>query len=156
MKKLMLTLVLLMLAWMLAAQTGLFSLYFDQSYTEAKTALETDTYAYKEISNVEGTCIFTSETNDYVDQMKLLFVNDKLVAWQIFFNELEDEDIEALIIDSAEEWHGTEEIWDDEYECWVWVFDDKKSLYLGYNYDYYYVAEYFNKDYAGFSELLFW
>ncbi|MDY0152886.1 MAG: hypothetical protein RBS43_11480 [Candidatus Cloacimonas sp.] len=156
MKRLFLTLVLMMLALMLAAQTGLFSLYFGESYTEAKTALGNDEFAYNETSNEDGVSTFVSQTNDYVDKMVLCFVDNELVAWQVFFIEQADEDIEQLVKDTAEDWHGTEEYWDDGFECWVWDLDAKKSLYVGYNFDYYLVAEYFNSDYPQFSELVFW
>jgi hypothetical protein len=156
MKKTLLTLVLLMLAWMLAAQTGLFSLSYGESYADAKKALNEDTYAYQEISNKDGVSTFISETNDYVEKMLLFFDKGVLVSWQIFFLEQEDEDIEELVAGSAEEWHGSEEYWDEDYECWVWNLDGKKSLYLGYNFDAYLVADYYNADYPQFSELVYW
>lgn len=155
MKRAIITLILMLGAIFMFAQTGLYNLSFGDSYATAKNTLETNDYKYAETANHEGICSYRSETNDFVDVIMLYFdtEKDELVAWQIFYNEVEGEDMEANIVDAAEDWHGVEEYWDDYIYSWTWDLDEEKSLFIGYNWDDQLVAEYYNSLYPEYSEL---
>jgi|GEM_PF-797926 len=157
MKRFILTFIILAAALTLFAQKGLFGISYDDSYQAVKTNLTSYDPVFTLSEENGNKCVYTSPDNDYIDHLVVYFDKPKgnVVMWQVFYLDQEDEDIEDVAVNAAEDWHGDNE-WDDDYECYYWEFGDGKTLYIGYNTDYWIVAEYYNDSYAEYSELILW
>jgi len=157
MKRLFFTLILLCAALTLFAQQGLFGISYGDSYQAVKDNLENYSTAF-EISEEDGSqCVYVSYDNEYIDRIVCYFDQPKgtLVSWQVFYIEQSEEDVWDVAYDAAADWHD-EGDWDDDYEVYYWDFGDGKTLYIGYNSDYWLVADYYNEAYSQYSEVVYW
>lgn len=157
MKRLLFTCILLVAAWALFAQTGLFGLYYGESYKAVRDSLESYDPAFEILEEEGAKCVFVSYGNEYVDQLVCYFDKAKgvLVSWQVFYIDQEDEDIWDVAYNAASDWHD-EGDWDDDSEVYYWEFGGGKELRIGYNSDYWLVADYYNEAYSEYAEVVFW
>ncbi len=159
MKQTLLTLCFVILAIALSAQTGLFGLSYGDSHSKVKSTLGASDLNFTETMNSEDSYTYTNDSNIYVDHINCFFDTDldELVAWQVFYLEQDDDSIEDIVYNSAMDWHDFEPEWDDYLECDYWLFEDGRTLYAGWDYDYeFYVAEYYNDDYPQYSFFEVW
>jgi len=73
MKRLLFTCLLLVAAWTLFAQTGLFGLYYGESYGAVKDSLENYEPAFDCIEEEGTRSVYVSYDNEYVDQIVCYF-----------------------------------------------------------------------------------
>ncbi len=158
MKQFVVLIALLTISVAVSAQTGLFGLSYGDSHQKVTSILVSEELGFTEAEITEGEYIYTPESNIYVDKILCYFnvEGDQLVFWQVFYIDQADEDIEEIVKQSVNGWHETEPVWDDYYECWCWEFEDGKALYLGYDWDYNYVAEYYNESYSELTVFEYW
>jgi len=129
----------------LSAQTGLFDLYFGQDKSEAIEFL--DEYGFTLSNTISQTLSFENETNDYVHKIDLTFdEEDKLLSWDIYYNFVEDEDIEDLVYDALIERHGDDYEYDDEFDLRTWYLEEDHCVTAGIEmtYEFYLVSYYPN------------
>jgi len=153
MKQIALILLLLGIVGGLCAQQGLFDLSYGYSYEKANQVLNDDFYKYVETEHSPTYSCYYSQTNDYVDSIELFFNSelDQLVCWRITYHELEDDYILDAVLEAAVSIHGEDYALDEDYGTYIWDLGDGKSLYLGYDANWFPAAEYFNPDYAEYS-----
>ena len=157
MKRLLFICLLLVAAWTLFAQTGLFGLYYGESYGAVKDSLENYEPAFDCIEEEGTRSVYVSYDNEYVDQIVCYFdkPNGSLVSWQVFYIEQPEEDIWDIAYDAAYDWHD-EGDYDDDFEVYSWELGGGKMLLMGYNSDYWLVADYYNEAYPEISEVKYW
>ncbi len=153
MKHLFVTLLFLLFLAALSAQAGLFGLSYGDSYEKAKQTLAEDFYEYVEVEHSDTYSSFYSETNDYVDVIELYFDDtlDQLIFWRITYRELDDDNIISAVLDAAISVHGEDYELGEDVETYIWDLGGGKYLYLGYDADWLPVAEYYNSNYAEYS-----
>ncbi|PKN72893.1 MAG: hypothetical protein CVU50_05035 [Candidatus Cloacimonetes bacterium HGW-Cloacimonetes-3] len=103
MKKAVFILLLVVFTLSLAAQTGLFDLYFGESYEDCDLDLyyEGFTYSDEDLDGAEIYVPYEDEYLDYdVDHVRLYFENgkDELTGWAIYFIPSEDCNIEEVMV----------------------------------------------------------
>lgn len=145
MRKLLLTMIVLVFALALSAQTGLFDLAFGDT---SDTCDETLTYNGFEYSHeTEEKVIYVPTDNAYVDSIELVFnADDELTSWSVCYLPQEDENIEEMVIDALVSRHGEDYDWDDEWEYYTWYLDDGHTIEAGWDlqYDLFWVDYYSN------------
>jgi hypothetical protein len=142
---------LLVLAVGLSAQTGFFGLSYGDSYQKAKSTLSKGDLTFVEKEHEDGEYYFACVEVSEIHHLVLYFDEAKLVSWKVFFEGYYDDDIYDYAMQTATELHD-EGLWDDELYCYRWVFDTNKSLFIGYNYDEWLVAEYYNEEYSQYTD----
>ena len=96
---------------------------------------------------------FTNPKLPDIDRVVLHFdtTHNKLVSWQTYFIPDSEDEMYNKVMQSATNMHG-EGFWDDNYYCNEWYLAEGKYLFVGYNTDYWIVAEYFNEAYTDYTE----
>ncbi|NLW19169.1 MAG: hypothetical protein GXY81_05715 [Candidatus Cloacimonetes bacterium] len=141
MKKLIYTLLALVFATVLSAQTGLFNLSYGMDADEASEILsESGFELYIENGNRLS---FIDYDNYYVDEIVLNFsdYDGTLENWVVYYLQQDDEDIEDLVLDALIERHGDDFAVDFYNEVFIWELDDIHTIVAGWD-DYYLYVEY--------------
>ncbi len=153
MKKLSLILLLVLLAALGYAQTGLFGLSYGDSLEKVQQLLSEPPldFVVESSDGVEYT--FVPQDNEYVERIVAYFDEETktLGMWQVSYIEQEEETAEEVAYESAYEWHGEETAWDDDFELYIWDLGEGKSLKIGYDVDWWTTAEYSSPGFEQYS-----
>ncbi len=136
MNKIMLTLLMLALAAVLGAQTGLFDISYGMSLEYAVAHLEEEGFTVSD--ETESWLELMPNDNYYVDEIELDFSDDgsELLGWSITYLPQDDEDIEDLVMEALVARHGDDYEWDDYMELYYWDLDGVHWVYAGWDWDY--------------------
>lgn len=141
MHKLTLTLLMIILAASLAAQTGLWGLSYDDSREDAIENLLGQGFSIDSFG--ETYVRMVPDDNYKVDNIELVLDDqgEYLVGWSIYYNYYEDGDIEDEVLDALEYWHGDDYYWDEDMEEYYWYLSETATVYAGYDWygDYFFV-----------------
>jgi hypothetical protein len=138
MNKIYLTLLMLILACMLAGQTGLFNISYYSSKQDAINNLEENGF---QISQRNDTYIsFTPEDNDLIDSIEVYFSDSdgSVDAWNVYYNYLEDDDTEDVVINALVSWHGEDYDYDSDNEEYTWELEGNHTVTAYWDTDYEY------------------
>lgn len=136
MNKIFWTLLLLILALSLGAQTGLFDIRYDMSREEAIEHLGTEGFEISEEN--ESQIEFIPLDNYYVEMIEIDFADDAsgISSWAISYYPQSEEDIEDLVMEALVGRHGEYYDWDDWMETYYWDLGDGHWVYAGWDWDY--------------------
>jgi hypothetical protein len=152
MNKILLLFVIVFAASILAAQTGLFEISYGASRDDVLSTLADKGFT---VSNDEGSDIILIPDDNYkVDSIVLSFSSDNiLISWAVYYNALDDEDIESIAIDALSSWHGSDFDYDENTEEYTWDLGDGHYVYAYYDDAYeYFCVQYTNEGTSGDSE----
>ena len=154
MKKICLLMLLLLSAAFGFAQTGLFNIAFDQTRSEVKATLEADDYGFVEDEYSDNVSVFVNAENIYIDHINVIYEpsSGTVVGWQVFYLEQDEESVLDVAYDACAEWHDSSQSYDEDLELDIWDLGNGRSLTLGYNYDFWVLAEYLEDGYEEYSE----
>ncbi len=140
MKKLLLIGLLTLLAVMISAQTGLFELTYGVPAEESIAILEVQ--GFELVDSNGDSAMLQDTTNEYVDHIQLIFREGFLVAWYIAYLPQEEEDIEYIVVEALELWHGYDYTWDEDMELYVWELEDSRKIEAiwDWNYEFFWVG----------------
>jgi hypothetical protein len=152
MNKILLLFVIVFAASFLAAQTGLFEISYGATREEMTDKLSEKGFS---VTNDEGSDIILVPDDNYkVDSIVLSFSSEnKLVSWAVYYNALDDEDIESIAVDALTTWHGSDFDYDDYVEEYEWDLGDGHYVYAYYDDAYeYFCVQYTNEGTSDDSE----
>lgn len=136
MNKIFLAPLLLILAFSLGAQTGLFDISYDMNREEAIEHLGSE--GFEVSKEVENRLELLPLDNYYVEKIEIDFTDDgeEITGWSITYWPQSDEDIEDLVMEALIGRHGEYYDWDDWLETYYWDLGEGHWVYAGWDWDY--------------------
>ena len=134
MKQTVIALFMLLLVNLLVAQVGLFDIEFGQDYASARLTLEEWKPPFELEEKLGYTAIFTSSSNDLIDYLELRLDEDFVDGYLISF--FDDDETWELLIETLEERHGSDEVWDEDISGYVWELENGRTVTASYDGEY--------------------
>lgn len=134
MKQTVIALFMLLLVNLLVAQVGLFDIEFGQDYASARLTLEEWEPPFELEEKLGYTAIFTSSSNDLIDYLELRLDEDFVDGYLISF--FDDDETWELLIETLEERHGSDEVWDEDISGYVWELENGRTVTASYDGEY--------------------